>query len=284
GSQGSLGVLAVRPFDPDLLLNFDQRQLLETFASQIALALQREQLAAQVQAVLLQAETERLRSSLLASVSHDLRTPLAVITGASSSLLESEGTLSTETRRELYQTIFDDSNRLSRLVDNLLDMTRIESGSVVVNKQSHVIEEIIGSALGRLSKQLAGRQIKTHLPENLPLVPLDDMLIEQVLTNLLENVQKYTPAGSPIDIGAWPQEGEVIFEVADRGPGIPDDELELVFEKFYRGQTTAPDGRRGAGLGLAISKAVVTAHGGRIWVENRAGGGARFCFSLPLTS
>jgi two-component system sensor histidine kinase KdpD len=284
GSQGSVGVLAIRPADPELVLGFDQRQLLETFASQIALALEREQLAAQVQAVLLQAETERLRSSLLASVSHDLRTPLAVITGASSSLLESEGSLTPETQRELYQTIFDDSNRLSRLVDNLLDMTRIESGSVVVNKQPQVIEEIIGSALRRLSKQLAGRQIKTHVPDNLPLVPLDDMLIEQVLTNLLENVQKYTPAGSPIDVGVWPQDGHVIIEVADRGPGIPDDELELVFEKFYRGQAAAIDGRRGAGLGLAICKAIVTTHGGRIWAENRAGGGARLCFSLPIRS
>jgi two-component system sensor histidine kinase KdpD len=282
GSQGSVGVLAIRPADPEQLLGFDQRQLLETFASQIALALEREQLAAQVQAVLLQAETERLRSSLLASVSHDLRTPLAVITGASSSLLESEDSLCAETRRELYQTIFDDSNRLSRLVDNLLDMTRIESGSVVVQKQPHVIEEIIGSALGRLSKQLAGRQIKTHLPDDLPLVQLDDMLIEQVLTNLLENVQKYTPAGSPIDVGAWPQDGQVVVEVADRGPGIPDDEIELVFEKFYRGRVAALDGRRGAGLGLAICKAIITAHGGRIWCENRPGSGARFCFSLPI--
>ncbi|MGH7135689.1 MAG: histidine kinase dimerization/phospho-acceptor domain-containing protein, partial [Pirellulales bacterium] len=165
GSQGSVGVMAIRPSDAEQVPSFEQRQLLETFASQIALSLEREQLAAQVQAVLLQAETERLRSSLLASVSHDLRTPLAVITGASSSLLESEGTLSTETRRELYQTIFDDSNRLSRLVDNLLDMTRIESGSVVVNKQAQVIEEVVGSALRRLEKQLAGRQIKTRLPD-----------------------------------------------------------------------------------------------------------------------
>ncbi|HVA45109.1 MAG TPA: sensor histidine kinase KdpD [Pirellulales bacterium] len=282
GSQGSVGVLAIRPADPDQLLIFDQRQLLETFASQIALALEREQLAAQVQAVLLQAEAERLRSSLLASVSHDLRTPLAVITGASSSLLESDGTLAPETRRELIQTIFDDSNRLTRLVDNLLDMTRIESGSVVLNKQPHIIEEIIGSALRRLAKPLTGRQIKTHLPDNLPLTPLDEMLIEQVLTNLLENVQKYTPAGSPIDISAWPQEGQLIVEVADRGPGIPDDERDLIFEKFYRGQAAAVDGRRGAGLGLAICKAIITAHGGRIWAENRAGGGARFCFSLPV--
>ncbi|HWB08299.1 MAG TPA: sensor histidine kinase KdpD [Pirellulales bacterium] len=282
GSQGSVGVLAIRPADPEQLLVYDQRQLLETFARQIALALERELLAAQVQAVLLQAETERLRSSLLASVSHDLRTPLAVITGASSSLLESEEGLSPETRRELYQTIYDDANRLSRLVDNLLDMTRIESGSVVVNKQEHFIEEVVGSALSRLGKQLAGRQVATHVSPDLPLVPLDDMLIEQVLTNLLENVQKYTPPGSPIDVSAWLENRHVLIEVADRGPGLPDDELDKVFEKFYRGQAAALDGRRGAGLGLAICKAIVTAHGGRIWADNRPGGGARFCFSLPI--
>jgi two-component system sensor histidine kinase KdpD len=281
GSQGSLGVLAIRPADPEQLLSHDQRQLLETFARQIALALEREQLAAQVQAVLLQAETERLRSSLLASVSHDLRTPLAVITGASSSLIEAEDSLAQATRRELYQTIYDDANRLSRLVDNLLDMTRIESGSVVVNKQEHFIEEVVGSALSRLNKQLAGRQVVTHISPDLPLVPLDDMLIEQVLTNLLENVQKYTPPGSPIDVSAWRENKQVLVEVADRGPGLPEDELDKVFEKFYRGQAAALDGRRGAGLGLAICKAIVTAHGGRIWADNRPGGGARFCFSLP---
>jgi two-component system, OmpR family, sensor histidine kinase KdpD len=282
GSQGSVGVLAIRPADSEQLSVYEQRQLLETFTKQIALAMEREQLASQVQAVLLQAETERLRSSLLASVSHDLRTPLAVITGASSSLLESEHSLSAETRRELHQTIYDDATRLSRLVDNLLDMTRIESGSVTVTKQKHFIEEVVGSALIRLNKQLAGRQVTTHISSDLPLVPLDDMLIEQVLINLLENVQKYTPPDSPVDISAWQENKNVVIEVADRGPGLPDEEIDRVFEKFYRGQAAALDGRRGAGLGLAICKAIVTAHGGRIWADNRPDGGARFCFSLPV--
>lgn len=281
GSQGPVGVLAVRPADLDQLTIFDQRQLLETFAGQIALALEREQLASQVQAVLVQAEAERLRSSLLASVSHDLRTPLAVITGASSSLLESEQALPFEARRELLRTIFDDANRLSRLVDNLLDMTRVASGGVALNKQPQVIEEIIGSALHRLRKPLAGRQINTRLADDLPLVPLDETLIEQAFVNLLENIEKYTPAGSPIDMAARLDDGYLLVEVADRGPGIRDDERELIFEKFYRGQAGSVDGRRGAGLGLAICKAIVTAHGGRIWAENRAGGGARFCFTLP---
>lgn len=283
GSQGSVGVLAVRPAEVEQLLSHDQRQLLETFTSQIALALEREQLAVQVQSVLVQAETERLRSSLLASVSHDLRTPLAVISGASSSLLESADSLKPETRHDLYQTIFDDSHRLSRLVDNLLDMTRIESGSVTVNRQLHLIEELIGSALHRMSKRLAGRQVTTRVPADLPLVPLDEVLVEQVLVNLLENVEKYTPAGSPIEISARQAEDQLIVEVADSGPGLSPGDEERVFERFYRG-AAATDGRRGAGLGLAICRAIVSAHGGRIWAENRPAGGARFGFSLPLNA
>lgn len=282
GPQGSVGVLAIRPAEVEQLLSYDQRQLLETFASQIALALEREQLAAQVQSVLVQAETERLRSSLLASVSHDLRTPLAVIAGASSSLLEAEGSLSPETRRELYQTIFDDSHRLSRLVDNLLDMTRIESGSVAVNRQLHVVEELIGSALHRMRKRLAGRPVTTRLPDDLPLAPLDGELVEQVLVNLLENIEKYTPPGSTVEISARQAEGELVVEVADSGPGLSPGDEERVFEKFYRGASAATDGRRGAGLGLAICRAIIAAHGGRIRAENRATGGARFYFSLPL--
>jgi two-component system sensor histidine kinase KdpD len=239
-------------------------------------------LAAQVQAVLIQAETERLRSSLLSSVSHDLRTPLAVITGASSSLLESADAFDPQTRRELYQTIYDDGKRLSRLVDNLLDMTRIESGGVKVHKEWQFIEEILGSALHRLKMPLAGRPLTTHVPRELTPAPLDDVLIEQVFLNLLENILKYSPPESPIEITARQQGREIVVEVADRGPGLPAGEEERVFEKFFRGQAAATDGRPGAGLGLAICRAIVVAHGGKIWAENRAGGGARFCFSLPL--
>ena len=281
GSQGTIGVLGIAPEDRDQFEMHDQRQLLETFASQIAGALERDQLAAQVQAVLVQAETERLRSSLLSSVSHDLRTPLAVITGASSSLLQSEE-LAPQIRRELCQTIYDDARRLSRLVDNLLDMTRIESGGVKVNRQWHVIEEVIGSALHRMQAALAGRAVTTHVPSELTLVPMDDVLIEQVLINLLENAVKYAPAGTPIEIGAQQQPGEIIVAVADRGPGLVPGEEERVFEKFYRGPSAAADGRSGAGLGLAICKAIVVAHGGRIWAENRPNGGARLSFSLPV--
>ncbi|HVX61607.1 MAG TPA: sensor histidine kinase KdpD [Pirellulales bacterium] len=282
GSQGPIGVLGIKPQGREQFELHEQRQLLETFASQIAGAIERDQLAAQVQAVLVQAEAERLRSSLLSSVSHDLRTPLAVITGASSSLLQAGDALDETTRRELYQTIYDDGRRLSRLVDNLLDMTRIESGSVKVRREWQLIEEVIGSALHQVRAQLAGRNVTTSVPGELTLVPLDDVLIEQTLINLLENAAKYSPPGTPIDVHARQEEGKIIVEVHDRGPGLPPGEEDRVFEKFFRGAAAATDGRAGAGLGLAICKAIVAAHGGRIWAENRSGGGARFCFSLPV--
>jgi two-component system sensor histidine kinase KdpD len=210
-----------------------------------------------------------------------LRTPLAVVTGASSSLLESDESLDPQTRRELYLTIYEEGRRLSRLVDNLLDMTRIESGGVKVNKAWHVIEEVIGSALHRMADSLEARPVATHLPADLTLAPMDDALIEQVLINLLENVQKYTPAGSPVELTARREERQIVIEVADRGPGLSPGEEQHVFEKFYRGRA-ASDGRPGAGLGLAICRAIVVAHGGRSWAQNRPEGGVRFCFSLPL--
>src|SRR6185437_4024872 len=161
---------------------------------------------------------------------------------------------------------------------------RIESGGVKIDKQWQFIEELLGSALHRMSKPLAGREVTTHVPRELTLVPLDDVLIEQVLLNLLENAEKYTPPASPIEITARQQGEVVVIEVADRGPGLPPGEEEQIFEKFFRGRAAATDGRPGAGLGLAICRAIVAAHGGQIWAENRAGGGATFGFSLSLES
>ena len=284
GSQGAVGVLALRPIELGRFDAPDQRQMLETLASQIALAIERDSLAEQAQKILVQAEAERLRSSLLSSVSHDLRTPLAVIAGASSSLLselEPGPSLAEPERRELLQTIAEESNRLAMLVDNLLHITRLESGGVAVNKQWYPVEEVVGSALERAKKQLAGREIATHLPADLPLVKLDGVLIELVLVNLLENAAKYTPPHSPIDIFARVEGAETIIEIADRGPGLTDDERQRVFDKFYRG-SAAGKGQRGAGLGLTISRAVVEAHGGRIWEENRPDGGAKFVFTIPM--
>jgi two-component system, OmpR family, sensor histidine kinase KdpD len=279
--EGTVGVLAIRPTDVQHLLTTDQRQFLETFASQIAIALARDRLAEEAQRALAQIEAEKLRSSLLSSVSHDLRTPLATIAGASSSLLTAKG-LEAETCRELLQTIYEEAERLSRLVDNLLSMTRIESGSVKVNKQWQHIEEVIGTALSRLSRQLTAHPVKTSIAADMSLVPFDGILLEQVLMNLFDNAAKYSPPGSAIEVRAWIEPGKAIVQVADRGPGLAADEVEDIFGKFYRGRQATVTASRGAGLGLAICQAIIQAHGGRIWAENRDAGGACFSFSLPL--
>jgi len=277
---GPIGVLGVWPHDPHALETPEQLHQLETFANQTALAVERGLLSEEAHAVQVKMETERLRSSLLSSVSHDLRTPLAAITGASSSLLETEGRLDSTTRRELLETIGEEANRLSRLVHDLLDMSRLESGAVKAHMEWHPLEEIIGAALAHVGKTHKDRQIVTRLPDNLPMVPVDDVLIEQVLVNLLDNAAKYSPQDTAVEVAAHRAEGAVVVEVSDKGPGLDPEELERVFEKFYRGKH--PQGR-GVGLGLAICRGFVEAHSGRIWVTNRAAGGATFCFTLPLT-
>lgn len=279
GSRGPAGVLGVRPADPRALDSPEQQHQLETFANQTALAIERAQLATEAQEAEVRIETERLRNSLLSSVSHDLRTPLATITGAVSTILENGVRLDETTRRELLESARDEAERLNRLVQNLLEMTRLESGALQLRKEWHPLEEVIGAALSRLGKRLGGRRVTTRVPPNLPLVAIDDVLIEQVLVNLLDNALKYTPPGSPIDILATATDRAVTVEVADRGPGLPAGEEDKVFEKFHRGR---PSGDRGAGLGLAICRGIVQAHGGRIWAQNLPGAGVAFLFTLPL--
>ena len=280
GSRGAVGVMGVRPPESKSFEAPEQLHLLETFASQTALAIERAVLAEEAQAAQLRVEAERLRSSLLSSVSHDLRTPLTAITGAASTLLEPDNGLSAESRRDLVETIAEEAHRLNRLVQNLLEMTRLEAG-VQIKKEWHPLEEVVGAALSRLDRLLRDHRVEAALPKDLPLVPLDDVLIEQVFINLLENAVKYTPPGTLIEIGASASGDQVTVEIADRGPGLAPGDLERVFDKFYRG---APAGdARGAGLGLAICRAIVEAHGGRIWAENRPVGGVAFRFTLPVS-
>ena len=226
------------------------------------------------------AETERFRNALLAAISHDLRTPLAAIVGASSSLQEGDK-LSVEARRELSRNILDSALSMSELVNKVLEMVRLQSGSIQLQLEWLPLEEVVGSVLHRLKTQLTRHMVTVELPENLPWLSFDAGLIEEVLVNLLENAVKYTPAGTAIRIGATMQESSVVVEVTDAGPGLlPGSERE-VFEKFYRAQAESAQG--GVGLGLAICLAIVEAHRGRIWAENRPGGGASFKFSLPAT-
>ena len=278
--RGCIGVLGVRPPSTHAFDTPERLHHLETFANQTALAIDRARVADEAQQTEVRIETERLRNSLLSSVSHDLRTPLATITGVATTLLEQEGRVDAGTRRELLESVREEGDRLNRLVENLLEMTRLESGQLGLRKDWHPIEEVIGAALRRLERRLVGRRITTRVLPDLPLVAMDDVLIEQVLLNLLDNALKYTPAGSPIVIVATATDAAVTVEVADRGPGLPPGDEEKVFEKFYRGR---PDHGRGAGLGLAICQGVVRAHGGRIWVQNLPGGGVAFLFTLPLS-
>ncbi len=279
-SRGVVGVLGVQPHEATKHLTPEQRQLMEAFANQAALAIERARLADEAQQARLQIETEQLRNSLLSSVSHDLRTPLAAITGAASSLMDDEKALEPATLREMAQTIYEEAERLNRLVRNLLDMTRLESGALQVKKELQPLEEVIGAALSRLEEPLADRAVTIQLPAELPFVPIDSVLIEQVLINLLENAIKYTPAGSPIDLAASQDGAAIMIEVADRGPGLPPGDEQRIFEKFYRSRT--PHNGSGVGLGLTICRGIVEAHGGRIWAENRPGGGATFRFTLPI--
>jgi two-component system sensor histidine kinase KdpD len=279
-SRVPLGVLGIKPPVGKTRFDTEQLHLLETLADMLALAVERTQLAQQSEQRRVQVEAERMRNWLLSSVSHDLRTPLASIAGASSTLLETDRALDPATRRELAQSIYEETDRLNRLVANLLDMSRLEGGNLAIQKEWQTVEEIIGVVLHRLAGPLSTRKVQTHVPPDLPLVAFDDLLIQQVLVNLLENALKYSPAGTPIDIAVAAGPGEVTVSVADRGGGLkPGDELR-VFEKFYRANGQASGS--GAGLGLAICRGIVELHGGRIWAENRAGGGAVFRFTLPI--
>jgi len=278
--RGPLGVLGIQPADRHALDAPEQLHQLETFANQTALAIERARLADEAQEAQVRIEAERLRSSLLSSVSHDLRTPLATITGAVSTILESGSRLDADTRIELLESIREEAERLNRLVQNLLEMTRLESGALQLRRELHPLEEVVGAALGQFGKRLSGRRITTQLPSDLPLVPMDDVLIEQVFINLLDNALKYTPPDSPISIIATADDRTVRVEVGDHGPGLPRGQEHRIFEKFYRGPSSSG---RGAGLGLAICQGIIRAHGGRIWAQNLPEGGVAFLFTLPIT-
>jgi two-component system sensor histidine kinase KdpD len=281
GSQRTVGALGVKPGDKQRFLDPEQRRLLETCASLIALSIERDESVLAAQQAQLQVQAEQLRNSLLSSVSHDLRTPLAAIAGAGSSLLETLPNDVSPPRRELLQTVVDESRRMTRLVDNLLDITRLESGAIELNKQWHVLEEIVGSALSRFRRELEFHPVRVDIPRDFPLLAVDGTLLEQAMVNLLENSIRHTPPGSEIEISARIEGDRAIITVGDKGPGLPLGSEQRVFEKFFRGPGSTADGRRGVGLGLAICQAIIRAHGGRISARNRPTGGAEFLISLP---
>lgn len=226
----------------------------------------------------LQADTERIRSTLLASISHDLRTPLAVMTGASSSLVEAGNKMSGEERAALASSIYSQARQMSEQVSKILEMTRLEAGGIAVNFDWASMAEIIGSVLARLSERLAQHRVVVDLPKELPLVRIDAALIEQALVNLLENAAAHTPPGTLVQIRAQGVDRELIVTVEDFGPGIPAGDLGRLFTKFERGSTEGS----GVGLGLAISRAILHLHKGRVWADSLPDGGIAFRFALPI--
>ncbi len=272
-----LAVVALR-LPAERRLGDDQRELLEALGRQAALALDRVRLADEARQAAMRAKTEELRSGLLSAVSHDLRTPLAAITGAGTLLLD--GDLADPVlRRELTSTVVEEAERLERLVSNLLDMTRLESGVVEPRREWVPLVEVVGSAMNRLERALAGRDVTTVIADDVPLLSIDPVLLEQLLVNLLENAAKYTPPGTELTLRAVREDGTLVVDVADRGPGVPPGEEERVFERFHR---VARPGVPGAGLGLPIARAIAQAHGGRLSASNRPGGGAVFRLTLPI--
>jgi two-component system sensor histidine kinase KdpD len=271
------GVLALRPAGSAELMRPELRAQLETSARIIGQALERVHYVEVAQQALVQIEGERLRNSLLSALSHDLRTPLAVVYGLAQTLA-AQAELPATTR-ELTQSLLLQSRRISAMVSNLLDMARLQSGAVRLNLQWQPLDEVVGVVLNALQPTLAGHRVVIDLPATLPLLHLDASLIERVFANLLENAVKYTPAGTAIRLAARPDAQTVIITVSDQGPGLPAGKEELVFEKFARGEKESST--PGVGLGLTICRAIVEAHGGRIWAEPAHGSGASFNFSLP---
>lgn len=271
GAEGTLGLLCVRggPAPPALL---------EAVASLLAGAFERDRLAREAERVQAEVAAERTRSALLSTVSHDLRTPLASIAGASTALL-SPGSLEQEGREDLLRMIADEARRLSRLVENLLQMTRLESGALELHRDWLPVDEVVGGALSRMEPALQGRPVETDLPEEPALVAVDGLLLEQALVNLVDNAVRNSPAGSPLEVRVAGVAGpQLEIVVADRGTGVRPGEEELIFQKFYRGRKGS-----GTGLGLAICRAVAEAHGGTIAARNRPEGGLEVTLRLPLS-
>jgi two-component system sensor histidine kinase KdpD len=273
---GCIGVLAVK-WEDNAVRDPAQLNFLDTFANQLAVAIQRTNLAKDSHEAMIQVEKERLRNSLLSSVSHDLRTPLAVISGSADSLRTSLH-LTDPRDKQLANAIAVEAERLGRQVRNLLDMTRLDAGSVDLNREWQSVEELVGSAVLRTEKMLIDHTVKVKLPEDLPLLFVDGVLLEQAFINLLENAARHTPKGTKVTISGKNLPQTVVIEISNDGPSLSEGDEEQIFEKFYRPTPNAP---QGFGLGLSICKAIMEAHGGTIRARNRRQGGVSFMMILP---
>jgi len=262
-------------------LDHNSRLFLRMIASQVAMALERQRLSDEQRTILVESEREKMRGNLLRAISHDIRTPLAGISGASAAILENKDALSAETKEKLIANIQDESQWLIRMVENLLSVTRLDENAANLKKSPEAAEEVIADAVGRIRKRFPARAIEVSVPDAFLEVPMDGTLIAQVLINLLENAVKFSPEQQPVEVILRKEDRNAVFEVADHGKGIPQEELSTLFSGMRHGEPSA-DSSRGMGIGLSICKTIVTAHGGQISVENRPDGGAVFRFTLPL--
>ena len=280
--RGSIGVVGIDSDKPGPLLTPDQRRLLDALMDQGALAIERVRLVEDMDRIERTAETERLRSALLTSISHDLKTPLAAVLGSASTLRDVGSKLSDGEKADLLGTVIDESERLNRFIANLLDITKLESGAIAPNLAVQDLSEVVGSSLRRATKILGNHQIDLDLAADMPMVQIDAVLFEQALFNLLDNAAKYAAAGTTISIRAWNDRDTVVLQVTDEGDGIPQHDLARIFDKFYRVQKT-DQVRAGTGLGLAIARGFVEAMHGTIAAANRADrSGAVFTITLPI--
>ncbi|RUZ76787.1 sensor histidine kinase KdpD, partial [Mesorhizobium sp. M7A.F.Ca.US.003.02.2.1] len=277
----AIGVVGLDNDKQGPLLTPEQQRLLDALADQAAVAIERIQLVADVDRAKLAAEADRLRSALLTSISHDLKTPLAAIMGAAGTLRDFSAALPEPDRVELLSTVLDEAERLNRFIANLLDMTKIESGAMEPNYAFHYVGDIVGSALQRARKIIGQHKIETDIPRDLPMLKVDPVLFEQALFNLLDNAAKYAPAGSTIRVQGWTDNGSVLLQIMDEGPGIPPGDLERIFDTFYRVRKRDQI-RAGTGLGLSICRGFIEAMGGTITAANRTdGSGAVFTIKMP---
>jgi two-component system sensor histidine kinase KdpD len=284
GVSGPHGFLALEGPAGTAELSREDRSLLDAFAAQLSLALDRARSEREQAAERVRAETEKSRSTILRSISHDLRTPLATISGSSSTLLDEWDSLDAAVRRELLSDIYDESAWLAEVVENLLSLNRLQNSPELVRTKGEVLDDVLYSAVQRVRKRAGGRSVSVSGPQDLLLVPMDGTLVEQALVNIIDNAIRHTPEGSSISVAARLRGdgGLIEFSVEDDGPGFPPDLLPRVFDLYAAGTPERKRGRGGVGLGLGICRAIVEAHGGTIAAENRSGGGARVSFTLPI--
>lgn len=280
GAAKPLGRITVYCVEKEL--TFQQELVIKTVAAQLGTALDREYSYHEREEIRVAMERERLRSTLLRSVAHDLRTPLTALTGASALLADEFDKLSVEEQKELACDISEEMIWLANLVENILNMTRIGEGQLVLHKEYEVVDDVVNQAISHMSRILQNRRLEVSLPDEVVSLPMDGTLIVQVLVNLLDNAVKHTPPDGSLSLKVYVRGTDVVFEITDHGNGVDAGLMDSLFDGFTTGKDDIVDGKRGIGLGLAICKAVVQAHGGSIRAENPPSGGARFVFSLPV--